>query len=103
MKQREKLKRLVLDRDNAQQNFHKAQKAQNLPNANPTQASAKVEATREEYDQATYRMEQCKVLHTSFAIMFLQIMLEGSCRFLFILFLAIVQNRTIICQLWFCF
>ena len=61
MKQREKLKRLVLDRDNANQNYVKATKAQNAPNANLQQAAAKVESTREEYDQAVTRMEQCKV------------------------------------------
>jgi len=65
VKQREKLKKLVLDRDNAQQNHVKATKAQQAPNANPQQASAKVESTREEYDQAVTRMEQCKVVTVS--------------------------------------
>lgn len=62
-KQREKLKRLVLDRDASQQNYTKAQKALNGPGPNPPQAAANVETLREKYDQAVTRMEQCKVGH----------------------------------------
>ena len=61
LKQREKLKRLVLDRDNANQNYLKANKAQYAQGGNPQQTAAKLEATKEEYDQAVMRMEQCKV------------------------------------------
>jgi len=58
---RERLKRLVLDRDNAAQNSSKAYKAQFTPGINLQQTAAKADLLKEELDQATSRMEQCKV------------------------------------------
>lgn len=58
---RERLKRLVLDRDNASQTWSKAYKAQYNPGANIPQMAAKADALREELDAAITRMEQCKV------------------------------------------
>ncbi|CAK8696079.1 unnamed protein product [Clavelina lepadiformis] len=60
LRQRERLKRLVLDRDNALQNHQKAHKAQFNPGVNLQQTTAKADSLRDEYDQAVIRMEQCK-------------------------------------------
>jgi len=59
LKLRERLKRLVLDRDNAAQNVRKF-KTQSAPHYNQQQASVKLEQFQDELDLATTRMEQCK-------------------------------------------
>nr|XP_009858035.1 rho GTPase-activating protein 17 isoform X1 [Ciona intestinalis] len=60
MKQRERLKKLVLDRDGAYQNWNKVHKSQFTPGANLQQITAKSEILKDEYDQAVIRMEQSK-------------------------------------------
>lgn len=59
-KLRERLKRLVLDRDNAHQAWQKAYKAQYHPGANIPQMSVKADAMKDELDAAISRMELCK-------------------------------------------
>nr|CAB3222840.1 rho GTPase-activating protein 17 [Phallusia mammillata] len=59
-KLRERLRKLVLDRDGANQNYNKAYKLQFNPGVNLQQTTAKADALKEELDQATQRMEQSK-------------------------------------------
>lgn len=60
-KLRDRLKKLVLDRDNANQQWAKAHKAQYTPGVNMQQMSVKADSMKEELDQAQSRMELCKV------------------------------------------
>ncbi|XP_077975752.1 rho GTPase-activating protein 17-like isoform X1 [Styela clava] len=59
-KLRERLKRLVLDRDNAHLAWQKAYKAQYNPGVNIQVMSAKADTMKDELDAAISRMELCK-------------------------------------------
>lgn len=59
-KVRDRLKKLVLDRDNAHSQWQKAHKAQYNPGVNIQQMSAKADSMKDDYDAATSRMEICK-------------------------------------------
>jgi len=57
LKHRERLKRLVSDRNVADQNYNKSTRTSSLQSS----LNSQVGATKDELDQANLRMEQCRV------------------------------------------
>ena len=61
VKLRERLRKLVSDRDAAEMNYQKASRVLSQPVTNSQVGTTKIESLREELDQAIIKMEQCRV------------------------------------------